>query len=1027
MKSLLSYGLLLLVSLSALAKNEWEDPSVYERNKLPSHSNVMAYDSIDSARKGHIQESVSYQSLNGLWKFSLVKTPAQRPVDFYQTNFDDSQWNDIPVPSNWELEGYDTPIYSNINYPFPANPPFVDNNYNPVGTYRRTFISDDNWQNRQLILHFGSISGYARIYVNGVEVGMTKVAKSPSEFDITTLVKKGKNTLAVQVFRWHDGSYLEDQDFWRLSGLEQDVYIYSLPQLSLADSFIKAGLDEQYQHGVLDATFELNRWSKKSQAGSLDLQILERGSNTVVFQQEQKFKAKQQQVSFKATIKDVKHWSAETPNLYDAVVTLKDSKGVVSMTTASQVGFRTVEIKDAQLLVNGVAVLVKGVNLHLHNDIHGHVPSIEIMRKDIELMKQNNINAVRTSHYPQPPEWYKLADEYGLYLVDEANIETHGMGAELQAPFDKAKHPAYLPQWVPAHLDRIKRAVERDKNHPSVIIWSLGNEAGNGQAFKEGYKWVKARDNTRPVQFEQAGEDWNTDIVAPMYPSMEYMQKYASNQQTRPFIMCEYSHAMGNSNGNFQEYWDIILSSPHMQGGFIWDWVDQGIKTTDENGYTYWAYGGDLGGDKLTNDENFNANGLVASDRTPHPGLHEVKKTYQNIYFSQNSDGTINIKNYFDFTNLKQFAFKWQLLKDGIAVDTGTFSVDLAPHQEKSVKLALPAMDNNAEYLLNVYALTQQATVMIPANHEIASEQLRLSDAHFAKNEQIKGSLKIKEDDNLVHFSVGKIKGTFDKRRAKFTEYSNASISLNNLPEPYFWRAPVDNDFGNNMPTAMGVWRTAHANIKTNNVKIKSIKGKGLSIAVEQVLTDQNIPYTLNYLIQNDGSIKVNAAIDLSARAFPELPRFGMRMTLPKSFNNLEYYGRGPWENYPDRKQASFIGIYDTLVDEQHMPYIRPQEFGYHTDTRWIKLTNDNDAGLYIAGEQALGFSALNVMTEDLDPGLTKKQQHPQDIKIRNHVTLQIDLTQRGVGGDNSWGALPHDQYRLLDKHYEYGYVLKLM
>jgi beta-galactosidase len=1018
--------LLLPVFVSAATTNEWENPEVIERGKLPSHVNNIPYDNQSHARLNDPTLSPYFLSLNGVWKFSLVKTPAQRSHDFYRSDFDDSQWADIKVPSNWEIEGFDTPIYTNINYPFPANPPLIDNNYNPVGTYRRSFEADKNWQQRQVILHFGSISGYARVFVNGEEAGMSKVAKSPAEFDISKLVKPGKNVLSVQVFRWHDGSYLEDQDFWRLSGIEQDVFVYSLPKLSIADYFIQAGLDANYQHGVLNADIALYRLNMASMSGAVELTIFPKHSKKAVFQQEHTFDAKTKNVSFEATIKDIKHWNAETPNLYDAVLSLKDQQGKELMFTSATIGFRTVEIKDAQLQVNGVPILVKGVNLHLHNDVTGHVPSPETMLKDIKLMKQHNINAVRTSHYPQSPQWYKLADEYGLYLVDEANIETHGMGAELQGPFDKSKHPAYLPQWHAAHLDRIQRAVERDKNHPSVIIWSLGNEAGNGQAFKDGYNWVKQRDNSRPVQFEQAGQDWNTDIVAPMYPSMDYMRSYADDKtQKRPFIMCEYSHAMGNSNGNFQDYWDIILSSPHLQGGFIWDWVDQGLKTTDENGEVFWAYGGDLGGYHLGNDENFNANGLVASDRTPHPGLNEVKKTYQNVYFSavDLAKGRIKLHNYFNFTNLDHYAYKWQLIENGKPVKSALFSAKAAPHHDVELALDLPKITSDGEYFLNISALTKTGNTIIPADFVVASEQFLLSSS-TEKSKQIAGNLEIKEQDNLIHFSSAKIHGTFDKNQGKFTYYAGENISFNSLPEPYFWRAPTDNDFGNNMPSQLGLWRSTHANRLLAKVTVEAQSKNGLAIHVEQTLTDINQVYVLDYLIQNDGSLKVTASIDMTDRNLPELPRFGMRMSLPTSLNNLQYYGRGPWENYVDRKHSAFVGLYQTTVDSQTMPYIRPQEYGYHTDTRWLSLTNNKGEGLLVSGEPSISFSALNVKTEDLDPGLSKKQQHPQDIKPNNNITLQIDLAQRGLGGDNSWGALPHEQYRLLAKRYSYSYVL---
>ncbi|MCV9387374.1 glycoside hydrolase family 2 TIM barrel-domain containing protein [Reichenbachiella ulvae] len=716
-KKITSFLIALVLCLPLLGQNEWENPKVFERNKEAGHVDFIAYEEAAAARKDDFGASSNFLSLNGTWKFNYLDKPADRPMDFFKGSFDDSSWDQIKVPSNWEIEGFGLPIYTNVTYPFPKNPPFLDNDYNPVGTYRRTFEVPADWQDKAVILNLSSVSGYARIYVNGEEAGMTKVAKSPSEFDVTPFLKKGENVIAIQIFRWHDGSYLEDQDFWRLSGLEQDVYLYALPKVTVWDFFLKAGLDAQYQNGVFSANIDLRSFDDQvDQAGKIKVEVLPVGSSKAVFSEEKSFSSLNDAINFSSNIPDVAKWSAETPNLYDCVITLMDAKGKTTMVTSEQIGFRTVEIKDSQLMVNGMPILVKGVNLHIHDDVLGHVPTREMMMKDIRLMKQNNINAVRTSHYPQNPLWYKLCDQYGLYLVDEANIETHAMGATNQGWFNKEVHPAYLPEWAPAHMDRIQRLVERDKNHPSVIIWSLGNECGNGQVFYDGYDWIKERDETRLVQFEQATENRNTDIVCPMYPSLHHMKSYAEDsEKERPFIMCEYSHAMGNSNGNFQEYWDIIMSSPKMQGGFIWDWVDQGLKAEDENG-TYWAYGGDLGGLNFQHDENFCANGLVSANRTPHPGLVEVKKVYQNVLFSWDQKSKeLSIENLFDFTSLSDYQFTWELYKNGELQTSSSFTVNTAPHAVEKQKIKLPKLKGEDEYYLNVFVRTQSATEMIPA------------------------------------------------------------------------------------------------------------------------------------------------------------------------------------------------------------------------------------------------------------------------------------------------------------------------
>jgi len=1023
---------LLFCCVAFAQNNDWENPQIVDWNKERPHATFMVFDKKQDVVSDAYDRSPYYLSLNGTWKFVYVDKYADRSLDFYKTDLNDSKWKTIPVPSNWEREGFGIPIYTNIIYPYPKNPPFIGEN-NPVGTYRKQFIIPSNWDGREVILQFGSITGCAFVYVNGQKVGITKASKSPSEFNISKYVKKGNNLLAVQVFRWHDGSYLEDQDFWRISGIERDVFLYALPKLSVWDFFLKAGLDDQYKDGLFTADVDLRQFKNNVvKSGIVTVEIVDNAGKTL-FSQQQNFSVDTnslQTVHFSGTISNPLKWSAEFPNLYDCIISLKTGKTVSY--TGAKIGFRKVEIKNAQLLINGVATYVHGVNRHEHDPVKGHVPNKEQMIKDLQIMKQFNINAVRTSHYPNDVTWYKLCDKYGIYLVDEANIETHGMGASLQGGFDSTKHPAYLPLWAPAYFDRINRLVERDKNHPSVIIWSMGNETGNGKVFHDGYQWIKERDKTRPVQFEQAGEDWNTDIVCPMYPGLNSMKRYATDQtKKRPYIMCEYSHAMGNSNGNFQEYWDIIRSDKKMQGGFIWDWIDQGMKTMTSDGRIFYAYGGDLGGYALQNDENFCANGLIAADRTIHPGLNEVKKGYQNILFKAKdiSKGTISVENSYDFTNLDQCIFKWEQYRDGKKIKEGNFALELAPHSQKEITLppdalALPI---DGEYFLNVFAFTKNATELVPANHEVAREQFLLSGNYFAEKRPT-GELKITKENNRLHFTSGNVSGDFDLQQGRLVRYSLGSESIISPPDPFFWRSPTDNDFGNNMQVNLGIWRTAHVNRVIKKVTAGDQTNDGLLLKVEYELVGINIPYTIEYFIQNDGSLKVTASIDMTARDLPELPRFGMRMQLAPQFSNLEYYGRGPWENYSDRNMASFVGLYKDEVNNQYTwNYIRPQESGYKTDVRWLTLTDNTGLGVRIEGIQPICFSATNMRTEDIDPGLTKKQQHPTDIKPRKEVYLNVDLKQRGVGGDNSWGALPHDPYRLLEKKYSYSYVIHLI
>ncbi|TDD94221.1 glycoside hydrolase family 2 TIM barrel-domain containing protein [Flavobacterium cellulosilyticum] len=1030
----LMFLLAVQINFAQKKQNEWENPKVFEKNKEPGRSNFVIYENEKSAKENNPENSEFYQSLNGLWKFSIVKNPSQRPLDFYTPELNDSNWKEILVPSNWELQGYDIPIYTNVTYPFPKNPPFIGGDYNPVASYRRTFSIPENWKDKEVILNFESISGYARVFLNGKEVGMTKVSKSPAEFDITPYLNKGENLIAVQVFRWHDGSYLEDQDFWRLSGIERNVSLQALPKTAIWDYFVKSDLDNQYKNGIFNVDVNLRSFGKsKIKNPIVKLQLFD-SDEKLVYSEEKKVSSENEKISFDKTISNVKKWSNEAPNLYRYTLSLLDKKGTVIEVISKKTGFRKIEIKDVQLMVNGKSILVKGVNLHEHHGDKGHVPDRDMMLRDIQLMKENNINAIRMSHYPHDSYLYDLCDEYGMYVVDEANIETHGMGAALQGKFDESVHPAYLPEWAPAHLDRIKRAFEKDKNHPSVIIWSMGNECGNGPVFYDAYDWLKKTDSTRLVQFEQAGENRNTDIVAPMYPGIKTMIDYAKSDKKRPFIMCEYSHAMGNSNGNFQEYWDIINSSKKMQGGFIWDWVDQGLRAKTDTGEMFWAYGGDLGGAKLQNDENFCANGLVTADRIAHPGLEEVKKVYQNIDFQLNDDSNLKVTNNFNFTNLDNFNFKLELFKNGIKVKESTFAVSANPSESEDVILDLGSLATNEEYFLNVYAYSKNDVPLIAKGHEFAREQFALGKGNYFKSSiqtNRSNDLTYSVKNKTLFFKTKDVTGEFDLEKGELKRYASqneSKVMITNFPKPYFWRAPTDNDFGNKMPAKLEIWKDAHKNPQVQNVEIGKKTEQGINIKVTYILAQVEVPYTVTYLIQNDGTINITASIDMSGKELPELPRFGMRLELDGDFDNLNYYGRGPWENYSDRNTASFVGVYtDKVVNQFTRTYIRPQESGYKTDVRWLSLLNKKGQGLKITGNQVLGFSALNISTEQIDPGKTKAQRHPTNLKSTDTVYLHVDYKQRGLGGDNSWGAYPHAPYRLEDKQYSYSYSITLI
>lgn len=1011
---------------------DWENPSVFAINKEATRATSIPYADQQTALKDKYVSSPYYLSLSGVWKFNFAPKPSDRPTDFYKEDFDVTKWNDIRVPGNWELQGHGIPIYTNVEYPFPCNPPFIPHNDNPVGSYKRTFSLPDGWAGRRVYLHFCAGTAAMYIWVNGQKVGYSEVTKSPAEFDITSYVRKGSNNLAVEVYRWSDGSYLEDQDFWRISGIDRDVYLYSTDQVRIADYFVKSDLDASYKNGKLSIDVSLKNFLSNNKKVKVEVALLgSNGSKVAEMQKGVSLAANTAQVvTLASDVRSPKLWSNETPNLYSILITVKDEAGRVVEATSCKTGFRKVEIKNGFLLVNGKRIMVHGVNMHEHNQITGHYVDTATMIKDIMLMKKHNINAVRMSHYPQSTQWYQLCDEYGLYLVDEANIESHGLGAMWQAPFDTTRHIAYRPEWAPAHLDRVQRLVERDKNHPSVIIWSMGNECGNGPVFYDIYKWLKQRDTSRPVQFEQAGENSNTDIICPMYPEMKTMKEYASRKNpTRPFIMCEYAHAMGNSSGNFQEYFDIIATNPHMQGGFIWDWVDQGFLTKDDDGRTFWAYGGDFGSQDYPNQENFCTNGVVFPDRTVHPGLMEIKKVYQDIKFKAEdlAAGKVRIINGYHYTNLSDYKFYWVVKRNGGAIASGEFEADQQPETEKVYTLKLPKIEvaSGEEYFLDIFAYTKKETKLIPVGHEVAREEFLLAPSrYFEKSEPAKGSLKVDNGKSKVTVEANGCLIEVDKRWGLLRKYSYKGVNLlKEAPQINFWRGPTDNDFGNEMTQDCNIWRAAGRNKSVSSLDVTTSDSL-VTVKVVYFLNDVSSSYTLTYTIEANGKVKVDAHWVAGREGLPEIPRFGMMMILPRQFDNFTYYGKGPWENYSDRNTAAFVEIYNDKVENQQVRYIRPQENGNKTEVRWLTLTNTKGEGIKIEGLQPLSVSALFNRPEDFDPGMTKKQQHISDIVARKEVVLNVDLLQRGVGGDNSWGYLPHDQYRLMSKEYHYSYVI---
>ena len=710
---------------------EWEDLQVVSRNTEEPHATFHIYDSEEEAKQGNYESSGNYQSLNGTWKFHFSETPDGRPKTFYQTDYNTGNWDDIEVPGDWQLQGYDFPLYTNSAYPFPKNPPYVDNSYNPVGSYKRSFEVPSEWNGEEVYLHFGGVNSAFYVWINGQEAGYKEGAKTPAEFNITSFLKEGENEVAVEVYRWSDASYLQDQDFWRLSGIERDVYLFAKPKVSIEDFFLKASLDENFKNGLFSGTIFLENPEKKKGDYKVDLKIWD--GEEIIFRSEKTVKIKgevKDSIDFSGSIAEVNKWSAENPHLYTATIDLS-KEGESLMATATKIGFRTVEVKGGNLLVNGKPVLIKGVNRHEHDENKGHVISKELMQKDIDLMKNNNINAVRTSHYPDDPYWYELCDKYGLYVVDEANIESHGFG------YDEDKTPANKPEFAKMHHDRIKRMVERDKNHPSVIIWSMGNEAGDGPAFVDNYHWIKQKDTTRPVQYERAerGEHFqerHTDIIAWMYADLGSIEKYyVGHYPERPFIWVEYAHAMGNSSGDLIDLWNYVYAHKQLQGGFIWDWVDQGLVKTDSSGTKYWAYGGDFAPKRYHNDGNFVLNGLVNPDRSPHPGLEEVKYVYQNVDFDMLDSTALEfrVKNRFFFTNLNKYDISYEIVENGKPVKQeklNSFNVAAQDSVTFGIKDAGVSYEPSSEYFINFYVKTRAAENLIPENHLIAKKQFQL-------------------------------------------------------------------------------------------------------------------------------------------------------------------------------------------------------------------------------------------------------------------------------------------------------------
>ena len=1047
----------MITSSANTKKHDWEDQSIFRRNKLPAHCSLVPYDSSVTALKGDIKSSIYYKSLNGNWKFHWTKNPDERPMKFYENIFNDNNWKSIPVPSNWQLHGFGTPIYSNVIYPFKKIPPKVTgspdkswtayNARNPVGSYRTVFKVPENWTKRQIIVHFDGVKSAFYLWINGKKVGYSQGSMTPAEFDITTYLKSGENLLAVEVYRWCDGSYLEDQDYWRLSGIYRDVYLYSTPEVHIRDFFVSCDLDENYKNATLKINAKIQNFSSENiEEYSLDVTLFNKNipvEKEILASAVLHLKGNQEkEVVLQAKVESPEKWTAETPNLYSILLTLKNSKGEIREIEQTDFGFRKIEIKNSKLLINGQSVLLKGVNRHEFDPDLGMAITENSMIKDILLMKQFNINTVRTCHYPNQPVWYNLCDKYGLYLIDEANIESHGMGYEKESlGHDKS--------WQDAHIDRVVSMVERDKNHPSIIIWSLGNEAGPGVNFQACSDKIKELDSSRFIHYERMNSVADIDSV--MYPSIQGFIEAGEKTSDKPFIMCEYAHAMGNAIGNLQEYWDAIEKYDRLIGGCIWDWVDQGLRKNTPTGNPttgidykpepleplkkneYWAYGGDFG--DLPNDKNFCINGIVSPDRQETPKLWEVKKVYQYVDIKSDiqKSNQIILRNKYNFINLNLFAVKWSLKENGKLIQNGELNTPNTPPEASSI-IIIPICNHNlmpaAEYWLRISLITKKDNSWSKKGHEIAWQQIRMpykvpeipiiksDDMEKLVLEENADSIIVRGCNFLVSFS--KKSGTIDEYVFNENTLINKSTDQQiNGPLLNVFRAPVDNDIHINKK-----WLEFKLNDLSREVQsLEIFSQENNSIIIKSQIKFSGKTYSyfeqeITWHVLSNGNISVNNKI-IPHGDFPDLPRIGIRMFLPDKLNHVSWFGRGAHENYADRKFSADVDLYNSSVNNLFVPYVKPQANGNHEDTRWVCLTDNNKNGLMITASDLFAFSALHYT----DNGLTDVR-HPCDLKKRNDVVLCLDYKQAGLGSE-SCGPYTLEKYRVIPQSCEFIFHLK--
>lgn len=1077
-------------------KPYWQDIQVVAVNKEKPRSSFMSYADRETALTSRFEKSPYYSLLNGTWKFFFVDSYKDLPQNITDPSVNTSSWDDITVPGNWEVQGHGVAIYTNHGYEFkPRNPqPPLLPEANPVGVYRRDIEIPANWDNRDIYLHIGGAKSGLYVYLNGKEVGYSEDSKNPAEFLINKYLQPGKNVLTLKIFRWSTGSYLECQDFWRMSGIERDVFLWSQPKASIQDFRVVSTLDDTYTNGIFKLAVDLKNHTQETKNLNVGYELLDAKGNLMASEANDIWvsPASPQTASFEYDLKNVAPWSAEHPNLYKLLMTIKEDGKVIEVVPFN-VGFRRFEMKQIDqvaedgkpytvLLFNGQPVKFKGVNIHEHNPETGHYVTEELMRKDFELMKQNNINAVRLCHYPQDRKFYELCDEYGLYVYDEANIESHGMYYSLK----KGGTLGNNPEWLIPHMDRTMNMYERNKNYPSVTFWSLGNEAGNGYNFYQTYLYLKDKEinsMNRPVNYERALWEWNTDMYVPQYPSAEWLEEIGRKGSDRPVAPSEYSHAMGNSSGNLWDQWKAIYKYPNLQGGFIWDWVDQGILEKDKNGREYYTYGGDYGVN-APSDGNFLCNGIVNPDRTPHPAMAEVKYAHQNIGFEaiDLANGLFRVTNRFYFTNLKKYMVHYSVTANNKVVRSGKVSLDIEPQASKEFTVPVGNLKPQAgtEYFVNFNVTTVEKEPLIPIGHEIACDQFRLPIENPKKTFKTSGpKLTVSTNGDNLSASSSKVNFVFNRKtgivtsyKVDGTEYFSEGFGI----QPNFWRAPTDNDYGNGMPKRLQVWKESSKNFNVTDATV-TMDGNNAEVNVNYLLPAGNL-YIVNYTIYPSGAVNVAArftSTDMDAAQTEvsestrtatftpgrdaarkeasklNVPRIGVRFRLPASMNQVEYFGRGPAENYLDRNAGSMVGLYKSTAEELYFPYVRPQENGHHTDTRWVSLSTGKK-GLLIQADNTIGFNALRNSIEDFDDeeatglprqwsnftpeqvanhdeaaakNVLRRQHHINDITPRDFVEVCVDLKQQGVAGYDSWGSRPEPAYTLpANREYNWGFTL---